>query len=205
MRCFVLSNDDHWKEFFASSQAVEAIWIPRKQCKPGLTDILFDMRDDAWDLELYRAYPDHPIFISAVRGTLAEHDAPSHVVRINGWAGMLRGPKLECVADPSVQLRAEEILERVNKTPEWLPDRPGMVSPRILAMIINEAWYALEEQVSSREDIDTAMQLGTNYPYGPFAWGDKIGLKKIVALLQTLEKEDGRYAAASLLLKEALK
>jgi 3-hydroxybutyryl-CoA dehydrogenase len=116
---------------------------------------------------------------------------------------MLKGPGVECVGDPSIRQRAEEILERVNKRAEWLPDKPGMVAPRVVSMIINEAWFALEEQVSSREDIDTAMLLGTNYPYGPFTWGDKIGLKKIVTLLQTLEKEDPRYSVASLLLKEA--
>ena len=48
------------------------------------------------------------------------------------------------------------------------PDIPGFISARVVSMIINEAYFALEEEVSSKEEIDTAMKLGTNYPYGPF-------------------------------------
>jgi 3-hydroxybutyryl-CoA dehydrogenase len=46
------------------------------------------------------------------------------------------------------------------------------------------------------------MQLGTNYPYGPFAWGEKIGLKKIVSLLNRLATLNPRYEVADLLLQE---
>ncbi len=77
-----------------------------------------------------------------------------------------------------------------------------MVSPRVISMIVNEAWFALQEGVSSREEIDIAMQLGTNYPYGPFAWGEKIGLKKIVSLLTRLSAQNPRYQVADLLLQE---
>ncbi|HEX5668136.1 MAG TPA: 3-hydroxyacyl-CoA dehydrogenase family protein, partial [Chitinophagaceae bacterium] len=110
---------------------------------------------------------------------------------------------IECAAVSTVQIRAEEILDRLNKKVEWVPDEPGMISPRVIAMIVNEAWFALEEGVSSREDIDIAMQLGTNYPYGPFTWGDKIGVKKIVSLLTRLKQSNPRYEVAASLAKEA--
>jgi 3-hydroxyacyl-CoA dehydrogenase len=45
-------------------------------------------------------------------------------------------------------------------------------------MIINEAYFALEDNVSTKAETDIAMKLGTNYPYGPFEWGQLIGLKK---------------------------
>jgi 3-hydroxybutyryl-CoA dehydrogenase len=80
-----------------------------------------------------------------------------------------------------------------------------MVSPRVVAMIVNEAWFTWEEGVATKEDIDTAMKLGTNYPYGPFAWGALIGLDKIVSLLQTLGRENPRYESAASLLKEIAK
>src|ERR1700710_2457559 len=48
---------------------------------------------------------------------------------------------------------------------------------RVVAMIINEAYYALDAGVSSKESIDLAMKLGTGYPYGPFEWADRIGLR----------------------------
>ena len=59
------------------------------------------------------------------------------------------------------------------------------------------------KKVSSKEEIDIAMKLGTNYPYGPFEWSQKIGLKNIYNLLRILEKEESRYKAADLLRDEA--
>ncbi len=202
MRCFVLSDTDQWKDLFATALAVEVIKVSREECIPGKADVLFDLRDEAWDLELYNAFPQNPIFISAVVGTLKDHQSPAHVVRINAWAGMLEKKLLECAADAIIRDRAEEILDRLNKKAEWVPDLPGMVSPRVISMIINEAWYAWEEGVASKQDIDTAMKLGTNYPFGPFIWGSKIGLEKIVNLLLSLGYDNPRYLPAASLLKE---
>jgi 3-hydroxybutyryl-CoA dehydrogenase len=74
-------------------------------------------------------------------------------------------------------------------------DQVGMVTPRIIAMIINEAYEALQQGVASRKDIDLSMKLGTHYPFGPFEWADKIGLENLRKLLKDLEKStgDSRY------------
>ena len=53
-----------------------------------------------------------------------------------------------------------------------------------------------KRQVSTEEEIDTAMQLGTSYPMGPFAWSRQIGLQRIAALLQKLAATDIRYQPA---------
>jgi 3-hydroxybutyryl-CoA dehydrogenase len=71
-------------------------------------------------------------------------------------------------------------------------------------MIINESWYALNEEVSAKTDIDIAMKLGTNYPFGPFEWCTKIGEEKIIALLNELGKKNPRYLPAKLSEKKAL-
>ena len=68
----------------------------------------------------------------------------------------------------------------------WTPDDYGFIAARIIAMIINEAYYALQENVSTKQQIDIAMKLGTNYPYGPFEWSEKIGIEKIYLLLKKL-------------------
>jgi 3-hydroxybutyryl-CoA dehydrogenase len=72
---------------------------------------------------------------------------------------------------------------------------------RVLAMLVNEATSALMEGVASVQDIDTAMQLGTNYPRGPLTWADYVGLDVILAILNHLEDEYGedRYCAMPLL------
>lgn len=68
----------------------------------------------------------------------------------------------------------------VGRTPEFVKDQIGFIAPRVIACIINEAYLALQEGVSTKDQIDLAMQLGTNYPLGPFAWADKIGKKKFL-------------------------
>ena len=83
------------------------------------------------------------------------------------------------------------------------PDIAGMITARVLATIINEAYYTLGAQVSTREEIDIAMKLGTSYPYGPFEWSAKIGLNRIYELLTELSTVDKRYIPAPLLTQEA--
>ncbi len=46
-------------------------------------------------------------------------------------------------------------------------------------MIINEAFYTVMEGTATREDIDTGMKLGTNYPMGPFEWAVSWGITNI--------------------------
>lgn len=72
---------------------------------------------------------------------------------------------------------------------------------RILAMLINEAYDALFLNVASREDIDTAMTKGVNYPKGLLAWSEEIGLKTVLKRLEDLFEEYGedRYRPNPLL------
>ena len=81
----------------------------------------------------------------------------------------------------------------------------GLLQARIIAMIINEAYYALEENVSTKEQIDIAMKLGTNYPYGPFEWSEKIGIEKIYFLLEKLSAQNKRYTIAAAIKKSRRK
>lgn len=91
------------------------------------------------------------------------------------------------------------------------PDKLIQIDPaatevlsRLFAQIANETAFALEEGVASPDDMDTAMQLGLNWPLGPLSLAAKIGSGRAVALLQNLEREKGAaYAQAPLLLKAA--
>ena len=78
-------------------------------------------------------------------------------------------------------------------------DEPGLVSARVLSMIINEAYFALGENVSTIPEIDLAMKLGTNYSLGPFEWQDRIGIENIYLLLKKLSETSKRYLIAPLL------
>jgi 3-hydroxybutyryl-CoA dehydrogenase len=68
-------------------------------------------------------------------------------------------------------------------------------------MIINEAAQVYAEQTAGKEDIDTAMKLGTNYPNGPLEWADKLGIDLIYNILLSLYNEfhEDRYRPHPLL------
>jgi 3-hydroxybutyryl-CoA dehydrogenase len=77
----------------------------------------------------------------------------------------------------------------------------GFIFPRTIVQIINEAHFALEENVASRKDIDRAMKFGVNYPQGPFEWSE--GREKFVLTLlnELFEKTlDKRYLPSKLLI-----
>lgn len=142
-----------------------------------------------------------PVFINSVTTTLKELRVPENVVRMNGWNGFINRAVWEIAGKITADINI--ILQQINKKAVAVADEPGLVAATVIAMIINEAYFALEDQVSSKTEIDTAMQLGTNYPLGPFAWGQKIGLKNITALLQQLYTTNNRYQPAAQLVTES--
>ncbi len=106
--------------------------------------------------------------------------------------------------NPEQRGRLEDICNQLNTPFEIVDDRVGMVTPRVIGMIINEAYYTVQEGTATREDIDLAMKLGTNYPFGPFEWCQKIGVHHVYELLEALYKDtkDERYKICPLLKKE---
>jgi 3-hydroxybutyryl-CoA dehydrogenase len=98
---------------------------------------------------------------------------------------------------------AEDFFQKLGKETVRVKDAPGLVFPRILSLIINEAARSLDEGVAAAEEIDVAMRLGVNYPSGPLKWADRIGLDEVLAVLEGLQQETGeaRYRPAPLLKK----
>ncbi|RZA34314.1 MAG: 3-hydroxyacyl-CoA dehydrogenase PaaC [Lysobacteraceae bacterium] len=82
-----------------------------------------------------------------------------------------------------------------------LDDVPGMAVMRTVAMLANEAADAVNQGVCSAQAVDIAMQKGVNYPRGPLAWADSVGLDHIVAVLANLATSYGedRYRVSPLL------
>jgi 3-hydroxybutyryl-CoA dehydrogenase len=80
----------------------------------------------------------------------------------------------------------------------------AQILPRLVAQIANEAAFALEEEVGSPADMDTAMRLGFNWPLGPLEMTRLIGPARAVALLEDLREEHGdAYRPAPRLVAEA--
>jgi 3-hydroxybutyryl-CoA dehydrogenase len=140
-----------------------------------------------------------PIVVNSVIHTLNE--IPFATARINAWPGFL-GNNIEAAGNH--QGLPASFQEKLRAYIKWVDDIPGFISARVIALIINEAYLAYDEGISSKEDIDTAMKLGTNYPFGPFEWSRKLGLIEIHSLLSLLSKKQSRYIPSKLMAKEAL-
>jgi len=108
--------------------------------------------------------------------------------------------KIEIHFKEKNSLVLEKLLELGFKPTEVSFASCGFIFPRTIVQIINEAYFALEEGVASREDIDRAMKFGVNYPKGPFEWA-RNKEKVVITLLEELLllTKDLRYKPNSLL------
>ncbi|MFY9465004.1 MAG: 3-hydroxyacyl-CoA dehydrogenase family protein [Sediminibacterium sp.] len=179
-------------KLFANSPATVS-WVTHG-INPPAADVYFD---DCFEEEGYafESVTKAPVFVNAV--VQVAGSLPANCIRYNGWEGFLHQPLLEIAGAGSESLsNARLILDALHWKCLEAPDEPGMLSARVVAMIINEAYFCYGESISSKKDIDTAMKLGTNYPYGPFEWSEMIGLHKIDALLEKLAATSSRYSIA---------
>jgi 3-hydroxybutyryl-CoA dehydrogenase len=207
MKLVVLANNVLKAEFLAKGMAgsVTIEWIDnaaafaRHKDADAFFDLLFE--PDGERMEQLNQLSGKIIFINSQQPINSDW-----LIRINALPTFLQRDVAEVAAvDKSIKTKAEAILTALNRRTMWVENEPGFVSARIAAMIINEAYFALGESVSTKNEIDTAMKLGTNYPYGPFEWAEKIGLKNIYELLLSLSKKDSKYNPAEALVKEISK
>ena len=170
---------------------------PREAAQYGDADLFVDLEflPEAERVAALNRLLPSVVMVNAVETTIAEIGSP--FVRMNGWPWLCDGAVHElAVGDGDMAARLPSLYERLGRGFRVAPDIPGMITARILAAVINEAWYTWQDGVSSKEEIDTAMKLGTNYPMGPFEWGERIGLSRILRLLERMAMKDSRHLAA---------
>ena len=180
---------------------------------PG--DVIFDftIHDSPGEFAKYARRP-VTVFLNTCMVTLSslsynvEAGGSFSAFGFNGLRSMLNRKFLEVsLLRTEDKIALEEICDRLNTSYLIVDDRVGLVTPRVVCMIINEAYFTVQEGTATKEDIDLAMKLGTNYPFGPFEWCRRIGVKNVYKLLRALydDTQDERYKVCPLLKKEVLK
>lgn len=137
-----------------------------------------------------------------------EYNSQCTVFGFNGLPSLFNRERLEvCIRQRDDLARLEAICSALGTGFALVDDRIGLVTPRVICMIINEAYYTVQEDTATREDIDLAMKLGTNYPYGPFEWCERIGIQNVYKLLEAVYEntKDDRYKICPLLKEEYLR
>jgi 3-hydroxybutyryl-CoA dehydrogenase len=194
MRIFINANEEQEQEIKSKGYSKDAeIFFGRNL--PQVSEyknidafFIFDKKPSEIN---FQEFDEKPVFINSVVETLAQLQLPANVSRVNGWPGFLQR-KIWEVASENKEL-SKKIFDALDWEIIFIKDEPGLVAARVIAMIINEAFYAFKENVSTKKEIDLAMKLGTNYPFGPFEWAEKIGIQNIFDLLKKLSEKEERY------------
>ncbi|MBO3699433.1 3-hydroxyacyl-CoA dehydrogenase family protein [Roseivirga sp. E12] len=178
-------------------------------------DLIFDffVGDEPELFSHYRDSEGLTIFVNSPKISLAElsyfqeQESRNTVFGFNGLPTFVDREILEVsLLDQDSLQELNNICKAIGTDLEVVNDRVGMVTPRIIAMIINEAFYTVQEGTATKEDVDLGMKLGTNYPYGPFEWCEMIGIQNIYELLEALyeDTKEERYKICPLLKKAYL-
>ena len=205
MKVIILASEELKEEVLAlpARDAVHVQWLNEPVSQLGAADacidLLFENTKERVDWLSQLNVP--VVVVNSVVTTLKE--IPAAFIRMNGWKTFVKRNTWEAAGETGKK-KVEELFLGLGRQTEWTPDIPGFISSRVIASVINEAFLALSEQISTEPEIDTAMKLGTNYPYGPFEWGQKIGLHNVFALLEALGKQQNRYIPSPLLKQRIL-
>ena len=173
-------------------------------------DMIFDFSVDEHSnaLKYYAPLKNIPVFVGAVKMQLAAaaniygREILCTLIGINDLPTFINRSLAEVsLLNTTDEKALQQIMANLGWEYKLVQDRVGMVTPRIIMMIINEACYTLQEGTASMQDIDISMKLGTNYPFGPFEWADKIGIKHVYETLKAVydDTHDERYKICPML------
>ncbi len=174
-----------------------------------IVDCNIIVRDDAEYIMLIDEHPDSIVLSlspTTTSAALARIYTSINIARVNLLSGFF--PQMQTVEFAPVVTMSEEhkyqaihFLESLGVQTEEIQDVVGFITPRIVAMLVNEAAFTLMEETAGIKDIDLAMKFGTNYPLAPFQWSDEIGTDVVVAILDALyaEYHQERYRVCRLL------
>jgi 3-hydroxybutyryl-CoA dehydrogenase len=179
-----------------SDSEVEWLFCTSAQPCPSADAAVVLNAPDAWIQQL-----SIPALVGETNRTLAQMGLAGLAMgRFCAWPTFLERNTWEVAANAAHLPPLQTIAQALQVALVPVLDAPGLVAPRIIACIVNEACYGLQEQICTPQHMDIAMKLGTNYPYGPVEWMEKIGKPSIASLLQSLAMQSIHYTPHPLLL-----
>jgi 3-hydroxybutyryl-CoA dehydrogenase len=210
-----------WNEAPAVVPAFSSVSIRRTTVIPATTSVALELTNTNLPAKqsnlkkLDRALPSTALLLSSSITVTATEQAtwlkfPHRLCGFSALPSFTHTGAVEIAPGLSTARGSVEVthrfLESLGKSMEVVQDCVGMVIPRIICQIINEATFAVQEDIASPNDIDTAMKLGTNYPHGPLEWGERIGFRTVFHVLNALHRDLGeeRYRVSPLLKQLAL-
>lgn len=181
-----------------------------------MCDVIFDLDfdDNPVFFDDYLSLSNKLIVLGAVKKSLLDVLAHTSPKLESYWVGMNTLPTF--IHRSLVEFSAfndeaatvfQNFLANNNLLGKQVADRVGMVTPRVVCMIINEAYFTVQEGTASKADIDLGMKLGTAYPLGPFEWCETIGIENVYTTLLAIYQDtlDERYKICPLLKTEFLR
>jgi 3-hydroxybutyryl-CoA dehydrogenase len=192
----------HYSLFESRREVVEHVG-------PDTVVLDFFVEENPSDLDLYRTAEALNLFISVSTTTLSHLSSlglPKTAIGFCGMPTFLNRELMEVsVLHTDQEAHVKQLCGTLQTRYQIVSDRAGLVTPRVICMIINEAYRTVEEGTATRADIDKAMKLGTNYPFGPFEWCERIGISHVARLLEVMRSDTGeeRYKVCDLLKKES--
>src|SRR5690606_23195470 len=119
--------------------------------------------------------------------------------------GKRRTLMLTCVTSPKVRTCAHAALAADGTPVTVINDSTGFIAQRVLATIVNIACDIVQRRIASVEDLETAIPLALGYPFGPLAWGDRLGAGRILQVLEAMLRLSGdpRYRPSPWLRRRA--
>lgn len=216
MKILIIGEEENFLEFkekFSDNHEytfLSQLTSPRFLSEKDLVfDFIVDENPDHF--ECYKNPGNTVIFLNTVKISLAEltflnGPVGGNIYGFNGLPTFVNREFFEVSTLTNDHNVLNQVFDSLKTEYKLVEDRVGMVTPRIIFMIINEAFYTVQEGTASRDDIDAGMKLGTNYPHGPFEWLDLIGIHHVYETLEAMyeDTKDERYKICPLLKKEYL-
>ena len=97
--------------------------------------------------------------------------------------------------DPARRAAATALFAATGRAVTWLRDSPGFVSQRMVSQIVQIACDMAQHRLAEPEQIDAAVTRALGYPFGPFAWAERLGAARVLQITTALQDsfEEPRY------------